>query len=419
MIIIAVAVVGGLAYVATSSDSGNSDTATPPDVGQAVTSAASADSGDTPIEETVEYIRSNEPCPAGLREFESVPVANFGISLTHTIDMPNLTVMTFIDEARGFVGERTGQIWSFGPDGRSGAPVVDLSNDTSAQDDQGLVGMTLSPDAAWLYTNRTNGDGDSIVLAIPHDDGVLRSDDAVEILVVDQPSRQHNGGSLEFGPDGHLYVSLGDGGGLGDPRGHGQDVTTMLGGILRIDVDPTRTPPALGAPGNPYGADGGSEFLWAIGVRNPFRLSFDRVQGDLWIADVGQQCMEEVSVLAMNEGGANLGWNVYEGTRRFVGDPLRDHHEPVYEYRHGRGLCAIVGGYVYRGPSFPELLGRYLFSDLCSGTLFALNPGATPEVIELPLATTRPVGFGQDPTGELYVIDIESGVHRLDISAAG
>ena len=124
-------------------------------------------------------------------------------------------------------------------------------------------------------------------------------------------------------------------------------------------------------------------------------------------------------MLAMNEGGANLGWNVYEGTRRFVGDPLRDHHEPVYEYRHGRGLCAIVGGYVYRGPSFPELLGRYLFSDLCSGTLFALNPGATPEVIELPLATTRPVGFGQDPTGELYVIDIESGVHRLDISAAG
>lgn len=418
MLLIFALVVGALVLAATSSDSGNG---TPPDAGQpteAPTSAA-ADDGRTPIEETIEYIRSNEECPPDLAELNSVPVANFGVALTPLFEVPNLTVMAFSDVDRGFVGERTGQIWSFGPSGLSDEPVLDYSDDTTAEHDQGLVGMTLSPDGQWLYMNRTNGQGDSLIIAVPHADGTLAPNAAVEILAVDQPSAQHNGGSLAFGPDGHLYVSFGDGGGLGDPRGHGQDTSSVLGAVLRLAVDPTATPPATGAPGNPFADQGdAAAMIWAIGVRNPFRLSFDRIQGDLWLGDVGQQCLEEVNVLAMNEGGANLGWNVYEGTRRFVGDPLRDHHEPAFEYRHGRGLCAIVGGYVYRGPSFPELLGRYVFSDLCSGDLYALNPAGTPEVIELPLGTSRPVGFGQDPAGELYVIDIETGVYRLDVGPA-
>lgn len=417
MIILAAIVVGGLAYIASTSDSSDSTEGNPG--APTLTASVTTEHDRVPIEETLEYIRANEPCPADLPEFSAVPVANFGIALEPYIDLPEATVITFADTESGFVGVRTGKVWAFGPDGLADNPAIDLTDDTSAEDDQGLLGMTLDPSGDWLYLNRTNGDGDSVVSAFPVNGDTIDDDAMAEILVVDQPSRQHNGGDLAFGPDGYLYASFGDGGGLGDPRHYGQDLTTVLGSVLRLDVDPMSTPRYSAAPGNPYRGDSSrNELIWAVGVRNPFRLSFDRVQGDLWISDVGQQCLEEVNMLTMQEGGANLGWNVYEGTRRFVGDPLRDHHEPEYQYRHGRGLCAIVGGYVYRGPSFPELLGRYVFSDLCSGKLYALNPGGTPEVIELPLATDRPVGFGQNPEGELFVIDIETGIHRLVLAPA-
>ena len=428
MIIIAAAIVGGLVYVASTSDSvgGTPADATAPHLTSPPTTARGG-----PIEETEEYIRSTEVCPPELRTLDAVPVANFGIALEPFLDVADATAITFVDAERGFVGDRTGRIWSFDNSGLSSEPVIDLSNNTSAEDDQGLLGLTLGPRGAWLYLNHTDGEGDSVIRAYPvppvgndSDSSVVNDSKGpvggVEILVVDQPSRQHNGGSLAFGPDGYLYVSFGDGGGLGDPRHNGQDLGTVLGSILRLAVDPTATPPYRAAPGNPYLNDPTrNNLIWASGIRNPFRLSFDRVQGDLWIADVGQQCLEEVNMLTMQDGGANLGWNVYEGTRRFVGDPLRDHHEPVYEYKHGRGLCAVIGGYVYRGRAFPELLGRYMFSDLCDGKLYALNPGGTPEVIELPLSTSRPVGFGQDPEGELYVIDYETGIHRLVSADSG
>lgn len=418
MLLLAAIVVGGLFYLASSSD--DSTGAQSPAQAVNTTEAASEPVDRTPIEETIEYIRSNEACPSDLVEFSSLPVANFGIGLEHVVERENLTVMAFADADNAVIGSRVGEIWTFGPDGISAEPVLDLSDDTSAEDDQGLLGVTFSPDGAWMYLNHTNGDGDNVIRAYPYSEGQLDAGGEVEVIVVDQPTRQHNGGSLAFGPDGYLYVSFGDGGGLGDPRHHGQDLGTILGSIVRLDVDPTATPAYRAAPGNPYiGDEGRNDLIWAAGVRNPFRLSFDRVQGDLWVADVGQQCVEEVSVLKMGDGGANLGWNVYEGTRRFVGDPLRDHHEPVYEYKHGRGRCAIVGGYVYRGPSFPQLLGRFVFSDLCSGGLYALSPGGTPEVIELPLQTARIVGFAEEPDGELYVIDIESGVHRLAVAPAG
>ncbi|MDG2113515.1 MAG: PQQ-dependent sugar dehydrogenase [Actinomycetota bacterium] len=280
MIILAALVVGGLAYIASTSDSSDPQHGNPG--GPAVGSPETTQSERIPIEETLEYIRSNEPCPPELEDFDSVPVANFGIALEPFIDLPDATVITFADADSGFVGVRAGTIWAFGPNGLGDSPVIDLSDDTSSQDDQGLLGMTLHPSGDWLYLNRTNGDGDSVITAYPVSGDQIDQGAESEILVVDQPSRQHNGGDLAFGPDGYLYVSFGDGGGLGDPRHHGQDPTTVLGSILRLDVDPTATPRYQPAPGNPYRGDSSrNELIWAIGIRNPFRLSFDRVQGDL------------------------------------------------------------------------------------------------------------------------------------------
>ncbi len=418
MIVFAAAVIGGLAYAATTSDSG--DGGTPPDNAAPQETASATTEVRNPIEETEEFIRSTEACPPELPGLDAVPVM-FGIALEPFIEMVDATVITFIDTERGFVGDRAGRVWAFDQSGRLGDPVINLSANTSVDHDQGLLGLTLDPAQEWLYLHHTDGADSSVVRAYPHDDGEIDSGGMVEIMVVDQPSPQHNGGDLAFGPeDGYLYLSLGDGGGLGDPFHNGQDATTVLGAILRLDVDPLATPPFGPAAGNPYRNDPDKhDLIWAHGLRNAFRISFDRVQGDLWIADVGQQCIEEITILGQREAGTNLGWNRYEGTRRFLGDPLRDHKEPAYEYGHGRGLCAVVGGYVYRGQQFPQLLGRYVFTDLCNGTLFAFTPGGTPEVIELPLATSRPVGFGQDSVGELYVVDIESGVHRLIASDLG
>ncbi|MGY9073450.1 MAG: PQQ-dependent sugar dehydrogenase [Acidimicrobiales bacterium] len=368
--------------------------------------------GATSVEETPEYIASNSTCPEGLPTLDVVPVA-LGIELRPFLELENALALTFHEDGGGFVGQRTGEIWSFGPNGLSSQPVIDLSSDTGARDDQGLLAMTIDPSGTWLYINRTRTDRASEISAYPID-GTTVTGDAAEILVVDQPSRQHNGGDLTFGPDGYMYASFGDGGGLGDPGGNGQDPSTVLGSIIRFEPRPDEVPAAVPAPSNPFiGSDVNNEFIWVMGVRNPFRLSFDRVMGDLWVTDVGQQCLEEINILSTRDGGSNLGWNVHEGTRSFLGSTLLEHHEPVYEYRHGAGRCAIVGGYVYRGALFPELRGRYIFSDFCGGEIFALAPDATPPVLELPLTGKQVVGFSEDAEGELYVVTLSAGVFQI------
>ena len=368
------------------------------------------------IESTPEYIASNTTCPEGLPALDSTAV-RLGITLAPMHSLELSIAMTFIGEDHGLIGQRTGEIWAFGPGGLSYEPVIDLSGDTSSEHDQGLLGLAVDRSSEWLYINHTDSQGDSRIVAYPIVRGVVDGDKPEEILIVDQPSAQHNGGDLAFGPDGYLYLSFGDGGGLGDPRGNGQDLGSALGSILRVEPRPGQTPAVVAAPGNPYLSDPDKEpMIWASGVRNPFRFSFDRVIGDLWVADVGQQCLEELSVLTQIDGGANLGWNRYEGSRRFVGNSLPSRVDPIYEYSHSPGRCAVVGGYVYRGELFPELRGRYIFTDFCGGEIFAFSPDSTPAVIELPLKVTRPVGFAQDPNGELYVIDIELGIFKMEES---
>ena len=403
-------------------------------------SAATSEPATTlPLTQTPEYIASNTPCPQGLTELGATPLGEVApgrsVTLVPYIDLAEATVMVFDSAGAaggGFVGDRRGRVWRFAPNfaaqaGRdfgaviSGEPVADFSSNTAAEHDQGLVGMTLGPDGR-LWINRTDRHGSSVLTVLtPSADRSTLESRYADVLEVKQTNAQHNGGALVFGPDGLLYVSFGDGGGLGDPHHHGQNLTTPLGAILRFAVDDSGSTDAVDwrlvpAPGNPDLGTASDPRIWAYGARNPFQISLDAVTGTLWVADVGQQCMEEVTVLGLDEAGANLGWNSYEGSRRFVGTELDNHREPDFEYRHGRGLCAVIGGHVYRGSELDWLSGRYVFADLCGGDIYAVavQPGTAPdEVWSLGVSTPRPVGFGVDTAGELYVIDIETGVWRL------
>lgn len=392
-----------------------------------------------PLTKTPEYVASNTQCPGGLIELDAQPITEAApgrtVSLVPYLALSEATVMTFDADGspNGFVGDRRGRIWRFFADTTSAdafaveatlseSPVADFSSDTSAEHDQGLVGMTLGPHGR-LWINRTNRHGTSVLTVLtPTADGDALEGRFTDMLEVAQPSAQHNGGDVVFGPEGALYVSFGDGGGLGDPRHHGQNLASPLGAVLRFDVDTNDSDSTddwrlVPAAGNPDLGPLSDPSIWAYGARNPYRMSFDPQTDDLWIADVGQQCVEEVTVLGLSEGGANLGWNSWEGSRRFVGPEISNHRLPDLEYRHGRGLCAVVGGHVYRGSRLAWLQGRYVFADLCGGDVYAaaVNQGRMPDVVwNLGVATTRPVGFAVDTQGELYVIDIESGVYRLD-----
>jgi glucose/arabinose dehydrogenase len=236
------------------------------------------------------------------------------------------------------------------------------------------------------------------------------------ILSVPQPFANHNGGLVMFGPDGMLYIGMGDGGSGGDPQGNGQNRNTLLGKMLRIDV--TGALPYTVPASNPFVNQTGTRpEIWATGLRNPWRFSFDRQGGLLYIADVGQNDREEINALSATQGGANYGWNTMEGTACYstascnqTGLTL-----PVIDYRHAEG-CSVTGGYVYRGTRLPELAGRYFYSDYCSGWLrsFRMVNGAVTAEREWPVPRLATVtSFGEVSTGELYIIVAGGTIYRL------
>jgi glucose/arabinose dehydrogenase len=236
---------------------------------------------------------------------------------------------------------------------------------------------------------------------------------AQELLKVAQPYENHNGGNLVFGPDGYLYVSLGDGGSQGDPHGNGQNLGVLLGKILRLDVS------GSGAysipPSNPFmGQSGAKGEIWAYGVRNPWRATFDRATGDFWIGDVGQDTYEEIDFQpAGDKGGEDYGWNYREGLHAFQGQAPANLTltAPVAEYSHQEGGCSVTGGYAYRGPNLPELAGVYFFGDYCSGLIWTLvkSGGQYQRTLFVKSGFTIS-SFGQDEAGELYVCDYGGGV---------
>lgn len=304
-------------------------------------------------------------------------------------------------------------------------PLLDITDDVINGGERGLLGMTFSTDGRKLYLNYTREpDGHTVVVEYELGDRtVVDEDSRREILLVEQPYANHNGGQVVVGPDGYLYVGLGDGGSGGDPHGHGQDTSTLLGSILRIDPEGAYDggPAYAIPPGNPLvGGEDDAPETWLYGVRNPWRFTFDSATGDLWVADVGQNQYEEINRLPSVSGfdagrGANLGWNEMEGLHPFGGgENPADGVLPVYEYRHGVD-CSVTGGYVYRGGDIPELAGAYLFADYCAAGIRALQVDGQTVIDErtFDLPVEEIYSFGQGDDDELYLLLASGPVLKL------
>jgi glucose/arabinose dehydrogenase len=331
------------------------------------------------------------------------------------------------ERRRMFVVEQTGRIRVV-RDGRVlGAPFLDLSSKVVAGGEQGLLGLAFAPDYATsgrFYVDYTDRNGDTRIVEYRRGTSPDRADpdSARQLIFQDQPESNHNGGQLAFGPDGLLYVGLGDGGGGYDQHGtigNGQSLGTLLGKILRIDPRASGGRP-YGIPReNPFvGRRGAKPAIYAWGLRNPWRFSFDRANGDLTIGDVGQDRIEEIDFRARGTGrGANFGWRAWEGRSRI--DPgLRVAHDvkPVLQYTHDRGGCSVTGGYVIRDPRLRALAGRYVYGDFCAGDLFTarLRQGGASGRRALGLHVGSLSSFGEDDAGRVYVTSLDGPVYRLD-----
>lgn len=319
-------------------------------------------------------------------------------------------------DERVYVIEQRGVIVAVDPSGDKTA-VLDIRTRVNSEGgERGLLSAVFDPaDPTRLFVDYTRGDGASVVEEYAFPVPFEKADnDPIQILLIQgQPFANHNGGQLAFGPDGMLYVGLGDGGGGGDPQNNGQNTSTWLGSILRLDVSARRG--YVSPPGNPFAAGGGAPEIWAYGLRNPWRFSFDG--DDLYIADVGQGRIEEIDVVdSRAAAGANFGWKVLEGGQCYPSGAAcsgadRGFVDPVYSYDHSAGRCSVTGGYVYRGAAYPSLWGAYVFGDFCTGEVIALRvaDGAVTEVRNFGALTARISTFGVDQTGQIYVANLADG----------
>jgi glucose/arabinose dehydrogenase len=375
---------------------GGGDDSVPPSITQ-VGSTTTTRSGAT----TTEAPTTTEPVGDGDVAVASVVAA----SLHSPIDL----VTRAGDDGHVYVAERAGRVLRMaitdGGDGleAEGAPLLDLTDQVSTDAERGLLGIAFSPDGATLYASLTNLDGDTRVLAWSMVGDAVDPASRRSLFAHPQPYPNHNGGGIRIGPDGKLWLGLGDGGSADDPENRAQDPSTDLGKVVRIDPTTGRVERVIS------------------GVRNPWRWAFD-TDGSLWIADVGQGAWEEIDHLPAGRiDGTNLGWSGYEGTHENeavepAGRRPADWVRPVFEYSHDNGNCAITGGFVYRGAALPELDGAFLFADYCAGRLRAIRlraDGTLDTELDLGLTIEAPIAFGQDQAGEPYVLSAEGNVTRL------
>ncbi|MET8977121.1 PQQ-dependent sugar dehydrogenase [Streptomyces sp. NPDC004539] len=315
-----------------------------------------------------------------------------------------------------WIAERAGRVRVL-EGGVLGAPVLDISADTTTDGERGLLGIAFGRDFAHLYLSYTNRQGTSTIDEYAVRDGRVQTATRRTVLTQTQPFSNHNGGDIKVGPDGYLYIALGDGGSAGDPQGNGQKLDTLLGKILRIDPRGA-TPYAIPAD-NPFvGVPNAKGEIWAYGLRNPWRFSFDAGTRDLLIGDVGQNAWEEIDwAPAGSKGGENYGWNQMEGNHPFRGGTAPANHvPPVHEYDRTGAGCSVTGGFVYRGDAIPALKGRYVFSDFCDGTVrtLTMNNGRVTGVDDLGVNGGNVVSFVQGGDHELYVLDLGGRVSRID-----
>ncbi len=367
--------------------------------------------------EEIVITRDTAPLPANVVLTPVVSDLNRPLYVTHAGDESN----------RLFVLEQSGEIWIIEDDVKLDQPFLDVSGIisqsalTGSYTEQGLLGIAFHPDYATnglFFVNYTDLNGGTVVarynvsLSNPN---IADVGSAQIIFQIAQPFSNHNGGHMDFGPDGYLYISLGDGGSANDPLGAGQNTQLLLGSILRLDVN-GQLPYSI-PEDNPFvGNDAGADEIWSYGLRNVWRFSFDAATGDMYLADVGQNQWEEINFQpADSTGGENYGWNVWEATTIFAGGTAEGHILPIAEYNHSVG-CSVTGGYVYRGEAIPDLEAVYLFSDYCSGRVWATYRDSNMQwnTIEFLSTGMQVSSFGVDEANEMYIIDYSGTVYRID-----
>lgn len=325
-----------------------------------------------------------------------------------------------------YVVERAGRIRIMTPQGKIRGTLLDLRGKVGTDGERGMHAVAFHPDFAkngkfYVHYNTPAGNTRIIEYRQKRTGQQVAAGSGRTLFDFARPEWNHNGGWIGFGPDGYLYIALGDGGGNspGDPFGNGQDRNDLFGNILRIDVDHGK--PYAIPRDNPFAKGGGRKEIWSYGLRNPWRASFDTKTGNLWIGDVGQDQIEEIDIQPKGKGGLNYGWSILEGSRchKQASCSTKGLTMPVAEYTHGANGCSVVGGYVYRGKAQPLLDGAYLFTDYCSKTIFALDASRAKAGADLKpkRMLTKPgstfVSLGQGDDGELYVVSIGGGIYHI------
>jgi glucose/arabinose dehydrogenase len=368
-----------------------------------------------------QFILSLCICLTAILASANTPPTPEGLTLTPFVD--GLELPVFITPVIGsndkyFVLEKVGRVRVVENGVVSETPVLDIENLVSTGNEQGLLGITLHPNYqsnGYIFLNYTDEAGDTQIVRYQVSSDVADPTSAQTILSVDQPHSNHNAGMMAFGPDGYLYAVMGDGGSGGDPYALGQDMTSLLGKMLRIDVD-NGDPYAI-PQDNPFvGQESVRPEIWSYGWRNPWRFSFDRETGDMWLGDVGQNAFEEISFQAAGQGGGNYGWRCREALHEFdmsencEGKTFID---PVLEYDHSQG-ASVTGGYVYRGSAIPELQGRYVYGDFTNGYIWLASQQDGAWATALWQDTDLNISsFGEDANGELFVIDYNGAIYKL------
>lgn len=326
------------------------------------------------------------------------------------------------NDERLFVVEQGGKIKIIQGDGTiNPVPYIDISGLISSGNERGLLGLAFHPDYAnngYFYVNYTKPNGDTQISRFSVDSGnpdLANINSELPIIGYAQPFSNHNGGNLAFGPDGYLYIASGDGGSGGDPGNRAQNINLLLGKLLRIDVNNPSGGNNYGIPAdNPFiGDPNAQEEIWAYGLRNPWRFSFDLTENNLWIADVGQGNWEEINRANVSESGLNYGWRCYEGNHPFNTQDCPPQSEltfPIAEYSHANG-CSISGGYVYRGSVYTDIAGYYFFADYCSGLIGTVDSSGN--LIDHGDFSGNWVSFGEDINKELYIIDIGGSIYKI------
>lgn len=349
---------------------------------------------------------------SGLLGAQTIGVTPFASGFSSPIEITHPA-----GDARLFVVQKGGSIKILNPDGTvNPTPFLTLPSGTiSSGSEQGLLGLAFHPNYAangYFYLNYTNTAGSTVIArySVSANPDLADVSSGTILLTITQPYSNHNGGTIRFGADGYLYIGMGDGGSAGDPGNRAQNINNNLGKMLRIDVD---GPAPYGIPlTNPYVGIDGNDEIWAIGLRNPWKFSFDMLNNDLWIADVGQDAYEEINHNpAPVAPGLNFGWKCYEGNSIYTNGcavPTTTYTFPVAQYSHSSG-CSITGGYVYRGTTYPNFYGKYFFADYCVNKIGMLSSGSS-TISWSNTFTGNFTTFGQDRNGEMYVAGISNGI---------